>query len=129
MPEGTIILPDTTLLTQVMPNGRKRLLANTALSNSPELQQTDLSVQMNRQQEKITRAERRPQIAFVAANHFDGPITIEVPPIDRNFNYWYVGVGVKYNISIAVQDTQGCPPPTTGHPAQPRNGQTTHANR
>lgn len=99
MPEGTIILPDTTLLTQVMPKDGQDYWQNTALSNSPELQQTDLSVQMNRQQEKITRAERRPQIAFVAANHFDGPITIEVPPIDRNFNYWYVGVGVKYNIS------------------------------
>ena len=22
-----------------------------------------------------------------------------MPPIDKNFNYWYVGVGVKYNIA------------------------------
>ena len=33
------------------------------------------------------------------ANHFDGPITIEVPVIDKNFNYWYVGVGVSYKLS------------------------------
>ena len=62
MPEETIILPDTTLLTQVMPTDGQDYWQNTALSNSPELQQTDLSVQMNRQQEKITRAERRPHI-------------------------------------------------------------------
>ena len=29
----------------------------------------------------------------------DGPITIEVPVLNNNFNYWYVGVGIKYNIS------------------------------
>ena len=45
------------------------------------------------------RAERLPQVALVAANQFNGPILIEVPPIDKNFNYWYVGVGVKYNIA------------------------------
>ncbi|MFR1240406.1 MAG: TolC family protein [Butyricimonas faecihominis] len=36
---------------------------------------------------------------MLATNRFDGPITIEVPPIDKNFNYWYVGIGVKYNLS------------------------------
>ena len=29
----------------------------------------------------------------------DGPITIEVPPINKNFNYWYVGIGIKYNLA------------------------------
>jgi len=50
-------------------------------------------------QEKIVRSELLPKVAVVAANHFDGPITIEVPPINRNFNYWYVGLGIKYNLS------------------------------
>lgn len=54
---------------------------------------------MNRKQEKITRAEWLPQIAIVAADHLDGPITIEVPAINKNFNYWYVGVGLKYNLA------------------------------
>ena len=38
-------------------------------------------------------------MALVAADHLDGPITIEVPVLDNNFNYWYVGVGVKYSLS------------------------------
>lgn len=29
----------------------------------------------------------------------DGPILVEVPPINRNLSYWYVGIGVSYNIS------------------------------
>jgi len=47
----------------------------------------------------MVRAERLPSVALVASNHFDGPITIEVPVIDKNFNYWYVGVGVSYKLS------------------------------
>ena len=27
----------------------------------------------------------------MAGEHLDGPITIEVPVLDNNFNYWYVG--------------------------------------
>lgn len=26
-------------------------------------------------------------------------MTIEVPVLDRNFNYWYVGIGLKYDLS------------------------------
>jgi len=40
-----------------------------------------------------------PMISVVAADNLNGPIMIEVPPINKNFNYWYLGVGVKYNIS------------------------------
>ena len=54
---------------------------------------------MSKHNEKLVQAERLPSVALVAANHFDGPITIEVPVIDKNFNYWYVGVGVSYKLS------------------------------
>ena len=36
----------------------------------------------------------------------DRPITIEVPVIDKNFNYWYVGVGVKYNIASLFKNNK-----------------------
>jgi len=54
---------------------------------------------MSKHQDKIIRSERLPKVALFAGNKLDGPIIIEVPPIDKNFNYWYVGVGVKYNFS------------------------------
>lgn len=63
------------------------------------LQKSALSVDMSRTKEKLERAGRRPKVAIVAEDHLDGPITIEVPPIDRNLNYWYVGVGVSYDFS------------------------------
>ena len=36
-------------------------------------------------------------IAIVAADHLDGPVSIEVPVLDNNFNYWYIGIGIRYN--------------------------------
>lgn len=63
------------------------------------IRQSGLTVDMSRTRERITRAERLPKVALIAEDHLDGPITIEVPPINKNLNYWYVGVGVSYNFS------------------------------
>lgn len=63
------------------------------------LQQSQLAVDMSHNKIKLEKAELRPKVALIAENHLDGPITIEVPPINKNFNYWFVGVGVSYNFS------------------------------
>ena len=75
------------------------LVFNTAFSHSPALKQLELGVAMNKHQDKIIRSERLPKVALFAGNKLDGPVVIEVPPLDYNFNYWYVGVGIKYNFS------------------------------
>jgi outer membrane protein len=72
---------------------------HTAQIQSPSLKQVALGVQMSKYQDRIVKSERLPKLALVAGNHFDGPITIEVPPINQNFNYWYVGIGLKYSLS------------------------------
>lgn len=54
---------------------------------------------MARKQEKLTRSEMLPKVAVVAHDGFDGPITFELPPVNKNLNIWYVGVGVKYSLS------------------------------
>ena len=54
---------------------------------------------MAHQQVKLSRSEMLPKVALVAQNNFNGPITFELPPIDKNLNIWYVGVGVQYSLS------------------------------
>ena len=54
---------------------------------------------MARQQVKLTKSELLPKVALVAQNNFNGPITFELPPVDKNLNIWYVGVGVQYQLS------------------------------
>lgn len=77
-----------------------------ALQSNLALQQSGLSVEMGKQKVKLERSERLPKVSLVAAEHLDGPITIEVPVLDNNFNYWYVGVGVKYNISSLFKNNK-----------------------
>lgn len=52
------------------------------------LQRSALAVDISLTQERLVEAERYPQVALVAEDHLDGPITIEVPPINKNLNYW-----------------------------------------
>lgn len=47
-----------------------------------------------------------PDTTLLATEHLDGPITIEVPVLDNNFNYWYVGVSVSYNFSSLFKNTR-----------------------
>ena len=99
LPTETSIQPDTTLLAQTLPVKDMAYWQQLAENEAPAVKQSSLAVEMSKKNEKMARAERLPSVALVAANHFDGPITIEVPVIDKNFNYWYVGVGVSYKLS------------------------------
>ena len=67
--------------------------------NSPLLEQSSNAIRIAEQKEKIAKSDLLPKVAFVAADNFDGPILFELPPVDKNLNVWYVGVGVKYSLS------------------------------
>ena len=99
LPAEAFIQPDTTLLAQSFPVQDMAYWQQLAENEAYSVKQSALAVEMSQKNEKMVHAERLPSVALVAANHFDGPITIEVPVIDKNFNYWYVGVGVSYKLS------------------------------
>ena len=77
----------------------EQLLQTEAANLSPVLQQSAIDVKMAEQQLKLSNSELLPKIAVVAADNFAGPFTYDIPPIDKNFNIWYIGVGVKYSLS------------------------------
>ncbi len=70
-----------------------------AIAGSPQIRMARLNERMSVQQEKMARSEMLPKVAVVASSTFNGPVTFELPPIDKNLNIWYVGVGVKYSLS------------------------------
>lgn len=98
LPADTQIEPDTTMLVKALPMEGVAYWQQMAESNAHAVKQSVLAVEIGERAEMLARAERRPTVALFAANHFDGPITIEVPTINKNFNYWYVGVGVSFPI-------------------------------
>lgn len=54
---------------------------------------------LSRKAESLVRSRQLPAVGVQAAWTIDGPILVEVPPINRNLSYWYVGIGVSYDIS------------------------------
>lgn len=99
LPEGTVIVPDSTILARSLPKNDAAWWQAEAEANSPTLGLARSEVDISRKAESLVRAERLPKIGLQAGWSIDGPILTEVPPIDRNLSYWYVGVGVSYNIS------------------------------
>ncbi len=106
LPENTEIYPDTLLLREQIQTLTEEDWQELAETNHIVLKQTQAAIRMNEQKVKQERAERLPHISIVAAEHLDGPITIEVPVLDNNFNYWYIGIGVKYNISSLFKNNR-----------------------
>ena len=74
-------------------------LQSTAAMQSPVIRQSALEMQASYQQLKLAKSEMMPKVALVASENFMGPFTYDIPPIDNNFNVWYVGVGVRYSLS------------------------------
>ena len=93
------IIPDTTVINKVYGKDGEAHWQIAGTMNSPLLEQSSNAIRIAEQKEKIAKSEMLPKVAFVAADNFDGPITFELPPIDKNLNIWYVGVGVKYSLS------------------------------
>ncbi len=99
MPEDTMIEPDRSILEHMPATLTEQHWQQAATGSSPLLQQAELGVSRSEQGVKLARAARIPSLAVFAGDHLDGPVTIEVPPLNKNFNYWYVGIGLKFNIA------------------------------
>ena len=93
------IIPDTTVINKVYGKDGEAHWQIAGTMNSPLLEQSSNAIRIAEQKEKIAKSEMLPKVAFVAADNFDGPITFELPPIYKNLNIWYIGVGVKYSLS------------------------------
>lgn len=98
-------LPEGTIISSILGNEedmRDRSRQNwqeIAADASPEMKVSGIKADMALTRQKLVRSERLPKIAVVAYENFNGPITFEIPPIDKNLNIWYVGLGIRYNFS------------------------------
>lgn len=98
LPEGTVIssiLGDD----EDMRDRSRQNWQEIAADASPEMKVSGIKADMALTRQKLVRSERLPKIAVLAYENFNGPITFEIPPIDKNLNIWYVGLGIRYNFS------------------------------
>ncbi|MDE7335777.1 MAG: TolC family protein, partial [Muribaculaceae bacterium] len=99
LPDGTVIVPDSTILDRSLPKDGAGWWQGEAEAHSPSLSMARSGLEISRKAESLVKSERLPKIGLQAGWSLDGPILVEVPPINRNLSYWFVGVGVSYNIS------------------------------
>ncbi len=98
LPEGTIISSELGTGDDLRDKSRESW-QEIAADASPEMKMSGINADMALTKQKLVRSERLPQIAVVAYENFNGPITFEIPPIDKNLNIWYIGLGIRYNFS------------------------------
>ena len=95
---ASVIVPDTTLL-ELSGESSEGEWQGKALACSPQMLSSELDIKAAHQRLRLAKSEQRPKLAVFAADNFNGPFTYDIPPIDNNFNIWYVGVGVSYPLS------------------------------
>lgn len=70
-----------------------------AQTSNLSLKKAKLSIDISKTNRKIITADKRPKLSLFAYGHFDSPIVIEVPVLNKNFMYWGFGANMSFNIS------------------------------
>ncbi len=70
-----------------------------AQNNHIALKQASVATEIAEQKIIATKAESLPKIAVVVEDNFFGPFTNDLIPVNANVNTWFVGIGMKYNLS------------------------------
>ena len=109
LPAGTEIVPDSTLLNEEVTALAENDWQMIYQSKQCRTATSPAGYENERAESEIgTLGTASEKLHLCTGEHLDGPITIEVPVLDNNFNYWYVGVGIKYNLSSLFKTTRKC---------------------
>ena len=90
---------DENVATAATDNTTQAAWQERAQATSPQLKQSQLGIDAAKVQLKLSKSDLLPKVAVFAADNFSGPFVYDLPPIDKNFNLWYIGIGVKYSLS------------------------------
>jgi outer membrane protein TolC len=96
LPQDVIIVADADAAQSVSDEKDCDYWQNVTLKSSPVIKLAETAVNINEYGEKLSRSQRRPAVSLFAGNYLDGPITSEIPVIDKNFNYWAAGIRINY---------------------------------
>jgi len=96
---STDIIPDIDTDGDITADHDSHIWLRSASVNAPQLKALGLMADMERLKRKLACSEYIPKIGVVAGDNFIGPVTFEVPVLNKNYNAWFIGVNVKWNIS------------------------------
>ncbi len=96
---STVIVPDSAAATCAVDDATADEWQTHAASRSPLLRAKTLGVKQAEQQLRIAKSDLLPKVTVFATDNFSGPFFYDLPPINKNFNIWSVGIGVRYSLS------------------------------
>ena len=99
LPPAEVILPDTTAISPAQAFLTEEMWQQKALLGAPVMHVAQTQVDLAAEQLHISKAYRKPHFALFAQEALNGPVTIDIPAMNKNFNFWQVGVGVSYDVS------------------------------
>lgn len=102
----TRIVPDQNVVNNATEDATENDWQARATASSTALKASNLGIEVANEQLKIAKSDLLPHFSLFAAETFSGPFTYDVPPIDKNFNIWYVGIGVRYSLSSLFKNNK-----------------------
>lgn len=103
---NTIIIPDPNVVNQRTEEFSENDWQMRATVSSTVLKASNLGIQAANEQLALAKSDLLPHFSMFAAETFNGPFTYDIPPIDKNFNVWYVGIGVRYSLSSLFKNNK-----------------------
>lgn len=95
--QGLQIVPDKNSLLVAEVDSLSEQDWRWASKEAPRLQLADTEIALSRNRERLIRTERLPRVHVSLTSELNGPILVEVPPLNNNFAYWFAGVSVSYS--------------------------------
>lgn len=105
--DETDIVPDTTIASWTFDEASEGEWIQRAVVGSPAVRQSVIGVSLSELQLRMAKSAMLPKLAIIAADNFNGPFTYDIPPIDKNINVWYVGIGLQYSLSSLFKSNKG----------------------
>lgn len=103
LPESTVLLPDSAFLVStgldLKAHETEDVWQTLAQSNNPELRQVAMTVSLAEEKINVVKAASRPTVALMVEDNLGGPYVNDLIPVDANVNSWFVGLGIKYELS------------------------------
>jgi len=93
------LVPDPSMAEMSASDEPQSAWQDRARDSSLSLRLSGLDVETANLDMAMAKGRRLPSFSVFAADNLSGPFTYDVPPIDNNFNVWYVGVSMRYPIS------------------------------
>jgi len=100
------ILPDQNVVSHTTENASENDWQQRATASSTALKASNLGIDAANEQLSLAKSDRLPHFSLFAAETFSGPFTYDIPPIDKNLNVWYVGIGVRYSLSALFKNNK-----------------------